>query len=253
VTTKYTIAEFIADAKKILAGPEPLEEKKKALGEPLMVLARRDDLFRFGKPIGHTDASNVNFLLYREPPNITLILAGWLPGYGSPVHEHGNYWAVGAGYAGHDRWDMYERFDDGSKPGYADVRMIDQWHITPGKFVCMPAPPRAIHSHNNMASELTYELIFLGAPSPGANERLIYDVDGKACWPTWRSISDAYAQPWPTRMPDPAAAPAQATGISLAAAIRNKWKALNQRMMCPICTAIDTPGLFTPTLLTGLR
>lgn len=184
MASKYSIPRFIADAKAILASKSPLDQQQVAIGERLSELSRRDDLTRLGFPVGPSDASTQNYILWREPPYIALVLGQFDPGYLSPVHEHGEFWVVGCGYRGEDRWDMYERLDDGSKPGYADVKMVDQWHIPPGKFMVMPRPPRAIHSHNNVApkGDTTMELIFSAIkPLPPAT-RLVYDIDEKTCW-----------------------------------------------------------------------
>jgi len=181
---KYSISRFIKDALQITESSMALEQKKAAIGERLSELSRRDDLLRFGLPLGPSDGSNENYLLWREPPYTALVLGQFDPGYQSPVHEHENFWVVGCVYRGQDRWDMYERLDDGSQPGHAEVRMVDQWIMQPGKAVWMPPPPRTIHSHNNEAAGITLELIFsVNKPLP-PERRLIYDVDGKACWPS---------------------------------------------------------------------
>ena len=67
--TTYSIPDFIADAKKLLASPDTLAMKKAAIGELLRELAKREDLLRFGRPIGHADASNFNWILHREAPD----------------------------------------------------------------------------------------------------------------------------------------------------------------------------------------
>lgn len=228
--TRYTIPEFIADARKVLATGDPLAVKKAALGEHLRELAKRDDLTRFGRPIGHSDASNFNWILHRESPDLMLILVAWLPGFKSPVHEHGTYYVVGVGYEGHDRWDVYERLDDGSQPGRAELKLVDQWDVTPGKVVCMPEPPRAIHSHNNVTSQLTYELLFTATPPLPPGERLIYDVERQACWPTVQTW-DVFTGDWPTR-PDPVSHSVSAPRESLA-------QKLTRTLFCPICDGLQ--------------
>lgn len=182
--TRYDIPLFIRDAKAILSSGDPLEAQKLAIGERLSELPRRDDLTRHGMPLGPSDASTDNYILWREPPYMALVLGQFDPGYLSPVHEHQDFWVVGCGYRGEDRWDMYERIDDGRRPGHAEVRLYDQWHIPPGKAVCMPMPPRAIHSHNNVSSALVQELIFSAAKPLPPEDRIVYDVDNKTCWPS---------------------------------------------------------------------
>ncbi len=199
VSSRYSIRAFIADAKQILADGIALEQKKMAIGERLRLLSQRDDLIRYGAPMGPTDGCTGVYLLWREPPHIGLILAQFDHGYMSPVHEHGNFWVVACGYRGRDRWDMYERLDDGSRPGYADLRLVDQIVIPPGTPAWMREPPRAIHSHNNEFSGETLELIFTGSPPMDPKNRLLYDVEEKRSWPTWfkasKLVGDVYPPP----------------------------------------------------------
>src|SRR5262249_40980034 len=127
-----TVRDFIQEAKKVVAQDIPLEKKQEAIGQGLSELSRRDDLVRLGYPVGPTDASTLSYVLCREPPYVGLILGSFDPGYGSPVHEHGDFWVVGCGYRGLDRWDMYERLDDGSRPGYSEVKLVNQVRLSPG-------------------------------------------------------------------------------------------------------------------------
>ena len=185
--------------------------------------------------MGPTDGCTGVYLLWREPPGIGLILAQFDPGYMSPVHEHGDFWVVATGYRGRDRWDMYERIDDGSRPGYADVRLIDQLPVPPGTSVWMPEPPRAIHSHNNESAGDTLELLFTAAKPMDPAKRLIYDVDEKTCWPTWfkatKMVGDVYPPPPMTQR-----------------LAQSGYRWLGQRLVrpwCPVCRLQGT-NRFTP-------
>ena len=231
--TRYSIPDFIADAKKVLATNEPLPAKKAALGEHLRELAKREDLLRFGRPIGDSDSSNFNWILHREG-FLMLIMVAWLPGYTSPVHEHGDYYVMSVGYSGHDRWDVYERIDDRRTPGHAELKLVDQWDVTPGKLVWMPPPPRSIHSHNNVGTEMAYELMFTAAPPLPPGDRLIFDVERQECWPSYQV--DVFSGDWPPR-PGTAAAPAAARRESLA-------HRLTRRLFCPVCDGLQRLRLF---------
>ncbi len=202
--TRYTIPAFIREAKDILAGDLPLEGKKAAIGDRLSLLSRRDDLTRLAIPVGPADASTGNFLLWREPPYISLFLAQFDPGYLSPVHEHGDFWVVSCGYRGRSRWDIYERLDDGSRPGYAEVKLVDQVPLPPGVPVWMPPPPRAIHAHNNEFDGDTLEILFSAIRPIEPPERVIYDVEGRTCFPSpWRPGAILIGDTYPPRPPSP--------------------------------------------------
>jgi hypothetical protein len=232
--SKYSISRFVLDAKKVLASDAALERKKGGIAERLQELSKRQDLLRFGLPIGPADGCTQNFLLWREPPHTMLALAQFDHGYESPVHEHGNFWVVCCGYRGEDRWDMYERFDDGAVAGHADVRMIGQIAVPPGKAVWMPEPPRAIHSHNNVFSGATYELVFAAAKPLPAADRLIYDVDARRCWPSpFNPASVAIGDTYPPRVTQRIAVlgdAARRVGGHFTGALRRPRAAF-----CPIC------------------
>jgi predicted metal-dependent enzyme (double-stranded beta helix superfamily) len=203
---KTEVCDLVVDATAILEGTAALEEKKKAIAERLTRLSEIDNLTRVGLPLGPTDASTQNYLLWRQPPHTAVLLSAWEPGYQSPVHEHGDHWVVSCGYRGVDRWDMYERLDDGSKPGYAEVKLVDQYELSRGKAFWMPAPPRAIHSHNNAGNTIAMEILFISTPALPMSERLHYDVEGRECWPTWfRSTSVLNGEYYPPRMAPPSA------------------------------------------------
>jgi hypothetical protein len=230
--TRYSIQGFIEDAKKIKAQDAPLAERQAQIAERLSLLSKRDDLLRSGLALGPADASTQNYVLWREAPHIFLGLAQFDEHYVSPVHEHDNYWVIASGYRGHDRWDMYERVDDGSVPGHADLRMYDQFDLPPGKTAVMQPPPRSIHSHNNQYSGTTLELIFSMAEPSDPSRRLVYDVErGEARLSQWKP-SDLYlggAYPGPVLN--------SRTSLSkIGATIRR----LAGRALCPICATART-------------
>ncbi len=257
--TKYDIPRFIADAKAILASRETLEGQQLAIGERLSELSRRDDLTRHGMPLGPSDASTENYILWREPPYLALVLGQFDPGYLSPVHEHKDFWVVGCGYRGEDRWDMYERLDDGRTPGHAEVRLVDQWHIPRGKAVCMPMPPRAIHSHNNVSSALVQELIFSAAKPLPPDDRIVYDVDNKTCRPSGFNLSGILVGDY--YPPRPVASIAQAVRRSFVAGASQALAGLaglaaanpGVAMRAAVSAGATPPGGFKPGGLFGRR
>ncbi len=181
MTSVYSIRNFIADAKTILARDLPLQQQKEEIADRLRHLAARDDLTRFAHDLGPTDASSGTKLLWLEPPYTFLQLAKFDRHYRSPVHAHDDFWIVACGYRGCDRWDIYERVDDGSVPGHAEVRQVDEVLIPAGGVAWMREPPQAIHSHNNVFDGDSWELVFSAAePIPHA-QRLLFNLDENTC------------------------------------------------------------------------
>ena len=185
----YTTRAFMEDAKKLLEnGHTP--EAKDEIAARLSELAQRDDLTRFAAQLGPTDASNHTYLLWREPPHLTLIMVRFDEHFLSPIHDHREHWIAACCYRGADRWDLYERTDGKSGPGGFDLELRDQVLLTPGDSIVLPPPPAAVHSHNNVASGDTLELIFSAAPPTPAKDRMMFDLPSGICVPSWYEISE---------------------------------------------------------------
>lgn len=98
------------------------------------------------------------YRLHEEPDHsLAIFVVTWLPGDETPPHDHGT-WAVIAGLDGHETNHWWERTDDGSIPGYADVRRAGRQTIDPATIVAMPGG--TIHSlHNDSdAASITLHL-----------------------------------------------------------------------------------------------
>lgn len=181
----YSIRDFVRDATSIVASGDELGHVQAEIGERLVTLAKRDDLTSHGAIIGPSDASFNSYLLWRETPHFYLALVQFEPEYRSPIHEHGDHWVVSAGHRGVDRWDVYERIDDRTVPGEAQLALHSQTAVIPGVWTVLPAPPRSIHSHNNLTSNFSSELIFSATKPLLAEERLHFDVEAGTCRPSW--------------------------------------------------------------------
>lgn len=187
--TSYTTPAFMQDARKLLEGGEAPEVKQE-IAERLSTLSQRDDLTRYAAQLGPTDASNDTYLLWREPPFFTLIMVRFDQYFLSPVHDHADHWIAACCYRGADRWDLYERSDGRRGPGEFELDLVDQVLLEPGDSILLGPPPRTIHSHNNVASGDTLELIFSSAPPTPAKDRMMFDLSTGTCVPSWYEISE---------------------------------------------------------------
>lgn len=92
----------------------------------------------------------------------TSIVVDYLPiGRKIPAHDHG-VWEACCVYQGRLSHTTYLRRDDESKPGYADLEVVDDRILTAGDAV-MLAPPTEIHSFHAI-EENTYFLTVMGGP-----------------------------------------------------------------------------------------
>jgi hypothetical protein len=133
-------------------------------------LLERPDLLTLGFPIGthRTPARllyadvELSIVIGHEPANVTI-----------PVHDHGMWEMLGL-YRGRLEHRMYERDDDDSRPGHADLREVDSRQMEVGDVVCVPPPPHDLHGFTPQT-----DATFLVAILPGwyADVRRYFDVE----------------------------------------------------------------------------
>lgn len=99
-------------------------------------------------------------LLHEEPDHtLAVFAASWLPGRGAPPHNHGT-WAVVAGVDGPETNVFWKRFDDGTRPGYAELARNGEKVFGPGDVVSFL--PAQIHSVVNETGGVTVSLHVYG-------------------------------------------------------------------------------------------
>lgn len=156
----YSLGEFVADLRKA-AGPAAEVHDILRSVPPLAVryAASADLRARCGREAD--PAQGFGFQLLHEEPDHTLAVGAlsWLPGRGTPPHNHGT-WAVVVGVEGDEENVFYGRLDDGSRAGYADLRKLSAKTFAPGQALAMP--PHIIHSVHNPGRELSVSLHVYG-------------------------------------------------------------------------------------------
>ena len=120
----------------------------------------------------HIDESR--YLYYDGEMSITLDL---LPeGKDIPPHDHG-IWEALAIYSGKLHHTVYDRKDDGSKDGYAELQVIDDRVLQPGE-MSIVAPPAEIHSFTALTDDTWSVTIVGGRYKP---DRHYYDPANNSC------------------------------------------------------------------------
>lgn len=113
-------------------------------------------------------------VLNEEPDHsLWVVAASWLPGRGAPPHGHGT-WAIIVGVDGPERNIFWERVDDRSRPGYAEVRKIGDKVCDVGDVLAMPAG--VIHSVVNETDRTTLSFHVYGK-HVNHTKRSQYDPD----------------------------------------------------------------------------
>lgn len=152
-TETYSLQQFVADARQLAAD----NKDEKALLSKLRPLARQAALSNDWRSERHYHADEQQgfgvHVLHDEPDHSLFIAAlSWLPGRGAPAHDHGT-WAVVVGVDGPEKNVFWERDDDGSKPGYAELRKIGEKICDVGDVLALPAG--SIHAVINETSRVT--------------------------------------------------------------------------------------------------
>jgi predicted metal-dependent enzyme (double-stranded beta helix superfamily) len=95
-------------------------------------------------------------LLHEEPDHTLAVFAvSWLPGRGVPPHNHGT-WAVVAGVDGPEENGFWNRVDDGSRQGYAELSKRAEKAFAEGEVIALE--PDHIHSVMNNTDRVTVSL-----------------------------------------------------------------------------------------------
>jgi predicted metal-dependent enzyme (double-stranded beta helix superfamily) len=157
---KYTLEGFVGDLRRLSS--EDRDEHR--LISTLGPLVQRFALSRtWVDPRYYEVDSDQGFgahVLHEEPDHtLAVFAASWLPGRGTPPHDHGT-WAIVVGVDGPEKNIFWARVDDGSQPGYAELRQVAEKVVHPGEVLPMPAG--TIHSVRNESAQITLSLHVYG-------------------------------------------------------------------------------------------
>jgi predicted metal-dependent enzyme (double-stranded beta helix superfamily) len=106
---------------------------------------------------------------------LAVFVVTWLPGRSTMPHDHGT-WAVIAGLEGTERNALWERLDDRSRPGHAELRRTGERTVGPGELILLPAG--SIHSVVNDTNDVTVSLHAYGR-HVNYNARSQFDPDAR--------------------------------------------------------------------------
>jgi predicted metal-dependent enzyme (double-stranded beta helix superfamily) len=157
----YSIADLAADLRRLCA---QCDDERLVLSRlrPLARRAARSKADWFERRCYAADEAQ-GFgvhLLHEEPDHTLAILAvSWLPHRGAPPHDHGT-WALIAGVVGREMNRFFERTDDRTRPGYAELRQVGEHECGEGDVLSMPRD--IIHSVWNESDAISVSLHIYG-------------------------------------------------------------------------------------------
>jgi predicted metal-dependent enzyme (double-stranded beta helix superfamily) len=138
----YSVADFVRDAKTIVARGHGDQETMAALLEPLERAISRPDCLAGVE--GSSADPDRGFSIYRSP-KLSILAVVWAEGGGAPIHNH-NGWALEGVILGKERNRNYQRLDDASEPWRAKLEEVDPSVVGPGQTTSLALPPNDIHA-----------------------------------------------------------------------------------------------------------
>ncbi len=170
----YSLEDYVGDLRDISAR---CEDDREVIGE-VRPLARRLALAKtWLKPEHYKCNEEQGFgvhLLHEEPDHSLAVFAvSWLPGRGAPPHNHGT-WAVVSGVDGPEENSFWDRLDDGSREGHAEISKRAAKSFVEGEVVALE--PDHIHSVMNHSDRVTVSLHTYGM-HVNHTDRSQYDIE----------------------------------------------------------------------------
>ena len=137
-------AKFVDELRAIWAAQPDIESRMEAAKPSLERLVRDADLKGLSAGWPSTEGGK-NLLFYVDPDHGFAINAVVrVPGRRGRPHDHGAAWVLYGVLDGQESLERYDRVDDGSEPGHAEIRMSSVTTGTQGKVDLVP--PHDIHA-----------------------------------------------------------------------------------------------------------
>ena len=152
----YSLQQYVEDLRAITAQTSDEDEIIGQVGPlALRVVADRSWLQPKYYEVDEEQGFGVYLLHEEADHSLAVVVVNWLPGRGTPPHDHGT-WAVVAGIEGTERNARYKRVDDGSRDDYAELEVKQDFDANEGELVCMKTG--GIHKVTNETDRMTLSL-----------------------------------------------------------------------------------------------
>lgn len=136
--------KFIVDLRTIWA-EDSENERRMAKAKPLLEQLLKDATLKAHSAGWPSTEGRKNLLLYVDPDHHFVINAVVrMPGRTGSVHDHADAWVLYGVLDGSESLERFERVDDGSRSGYAEVKLSSVTTGTQGKVDLVP--PHSIHA-----------------------------------------------------------------------------------------------------------
>src|ERR1700722_1359974 len=135
---------FIGDLRTIWAA-EPDNQARMQKAKPLLERLGKDPTLKAHSASWPSTEGYKNLLLYVDPEHHFVVNGVVrMPGRKGSVHDHADAWVLYGVLDGSESLERYDRIDDGSRAGHAEVKLASITTGTQGKVDLVP--PHAIHA-----------------------------------------------------------------------------------------------------------
>lgn len=174
-TENYTIDRFVEDAKAVLAGADDNRELVVDELTPLVEKVLWDDGLFDEKYRAEPENGRPRYSYHHaEDGSLQVYVVEFAPGMPTPVHDHVTWGLIGT-CGGKQLTHRYERVDDRSQAGKAELKLISEQVLERGAVYPL-LPPNDIHRIESIDGVPSYSLHVLGADL-GRQHRNIFDVE----------------------------------------------------------------------------
>jgi predicted metal-dependent enzyme (double-stranded beta helix superfamily) len=171
MTTVRDCARAIIDAVSARGDERNLVD---AIREPLEALMARDDLESIGVPRQGNNVASSQYLYFDG--ELSILLFDVPVDRPIPPHDHG-VWEAFCVYKGSVHHKVWQRSDNGTVPGRADLELVADEVLGPGD-VAVVAPPADIHGFSALEAGTVGLTVVNGAYK---DERLYYQPEAGTC------------------------------------------------------------------------
>ena len=136
--------KFIGELRAVWAADSD-DQRRMAKAKPLLERLVMDPTLKAHSANWPSTEGRKNLLLYVDP-DFHFVINGVVrvPGRTGSVHDHADAWVLYGVLDGTESLERFDRVDDGSRPGYAEVKLSSVTTGSQGKVDLVP--PRAIHA-----------------------------------------------------------------------------------------------------------
>jgi len=160
-TCGYSIPDLVADLRRVVLATADEREILSQVRPLAQRAARsRDSWLEERFYAANPDQGFGVYLLHEEDDHSLAVFAlSWLPHRGAPPHDHAT-WAVVASVDGPEKNEFFERTDDRSRPGYAELKKTGERVFGVGDVLAMRSGQ--IHSVWNDTDAVSLSLHIYG-------------------------------------------------------------------------------------------